>query len=85
MPTSAFFTYCWVMVEPPPAVVSPVIWPSAARAKPEGENPELVQKSRSSAAKTASWTSTGTDSKATCSRLPSGGTRRASSFSPSLK
>ena len=33
-PTSAFFTYCWVMVEPPPALSLPSTLSRAARAKP---------------------------------------------------
>jgi len=43
----------------------------------DGEKPEFSQKSRSSAASTESWTKTGTSSKVTCVRLPSGGTKRA--------
>ena len=51
---------------------------ASARAKPDGEKPELVQNSRSSAASTESCTKSGTSSKVTCVRLPSGGTKRAS-------
>ncbi|SLH99524.1 Uncharacterised protein [Mycobacteroides abscessus subsp. abscessus] len=41
-PTSAFFTYCWVIVEPPPALSLPRTLSRAARAKPEMEKPGLV-------------------------------------------
>lgn len=49
------FTYCWVIVEPP-CNCSPRAMLNAARAMPDGEMPGLVQKVRSSAAITASWT-----------------------------
>ena len=49
------FTYCWVIVEPP-CSCSPRAMLNAARAIPDGEMPGLVQKVRSSAAITASWT-----------------------------
>ena len=39
LPTTAFFTYCCVIVDPPPAPSRPRIWPTAARAYPVTENP----------------------------------------------
>ncbi len=41
-PTSVFLTYCWVMVDPPPALSRPSTLSRAARAKPETEKPGLV-------------------------------------------
>ena len=78
-----FFTYCWVIVDPPPALALPVTCPQAARKKPDTEKPLLSQKSRSSAASTAFDTYSGRSSKDTNVRLPSGGTKRASSVVPS--
>ncbi len=40
-PTRVFFTYCWVIVEPPPALSRPSTLSRAARAKPEIEKPGL--------------------------------------------
>src|SRR2546430_2431438 len=69
------FTYCWVIVEPPCNC-----WPRAmlyaARAMLDGEMPGLVQKVRSSAAMTASWTvfgiwANGTDRRFCSENVPS--------------
>ena len=42
LPTSAFFTYCWVMVEPPPADSLPNTLSRAARRNPVTEKPGLL-------------------------------------------
>ncbi len=60
------------MVEPPPAVWLPVICPMAARDRPRGEKPLLVQNSRSSAATIACFIVSGISSNGTTVRLPSG-------------
>ncbi len=52
------FTYCWVIVDPP-CNCSPCEMFHAARTIPDGEIPGLVQKVRSSAAITESWTCLG--------------------------
>ena len=38
-PTSAFFTYCCVIVDPPPALSRPRTLSRAARANPDTEKP----------------------------------------------
>lgn len=41
-PTSTFLTYCWVIVEPPPALSLPMTLSRAARTNPEIEKPGLL-------------------------------------------
>ena len=49
-----FFTYCWVIVEPPWRISRLLMSAQAARTIPSGSIPLWVKKSRSSVATTAS-------------------------------
>jgi hypothetical protein len=77
----ATFTYCWVIVEPPPA--PPVACLNTARPMPIGSKPGLDQYDRSSAASTASCTCLGTCSSWTFTRFSDSGMILASSVLPS--
>jgi hypothetical protein len=74
--------YCWVTVDPPP--VPPCSWFHAARAMPVMSNPGLEKNERSSAARTANWTCSGTWSRVTLTRLTLSG-RTVASGLPSAK
>ncbi len=50
--SSAFFTYCWVSVEPP-CVAPPAAFEAKARTRPLGSTPPCSKKRRSSTAITA--------------------------------
>jgi len=70
--------YCWVTVDPPP--VPPCSWFHAARAMPVMSNPGLEKNERSSAARTANRTCSGTWSRVTLTRLTLSGRTVASEF-----
>ena len=69
-PTYVFFTYCWVMVEPPCTALRLRMSAHVARASPMGSTPEWRKKLRSSVSTTARRTTGGTSSRRTRVRLP---------------